>query len=119
VPAPDFPFQLVHQDDLGAAIAACALGDGPPGAYNVAADDVLTGVDVARELGLTPIAVPSRLTQAAARITASLPLPAPVEWVEAGAHPAIMDTTKAKEELGWSPRHSARDTLRETLGIQA
>ena len=117
--APDFPFQVVHQDDLGAALAACALGDGPPGAYNVAADDVLTGVDVARELGFTPLPVPAGVTQRVARITSQLPLPAPAEWVEAAAHPAIMDTSKAKAQLGWSPVHSARETLRETLGIAA
>jgi nucleoside-diphosphate-sugar epimerase len=31
-------------------------------------------------------------------------------------HPAIMDTTKAKRELGWSPRYSGLEALRATLG---
>ncbi len=53
-PVPDFPFQVVHEDDLGHVFAECALGDAPAGAYNAAADGVLTGPDVARELGLDP-----------------------------------------------------------------
>ena len=118
VPAPDFPLQVVHEDDLGAVFAECALGDAPAGAYNAAADGVLTGPNVARELGLRPVVVPARVTQALARGAAALPLfPPGLEWVEAAAHPAIMDTTKAKRELGWAPRHSALDTLRITLGV--
>jgi hypothetical protein len=31
---------------------------------------------------------------------------------DAFTHPAIMDTTKAKEMLGWRPRYTALDALR-------
>jgi nucleoside-diphosphate-sugar epimerase len=41
--------------------------------------------------------------------------PAIADWVEALAQPAIMDTTKAKEKLGWSPTFSAAEALRATL----
>ena len=37
------------------------------------------------------------------------------EWVEAATHPAIMDTTKAREQLGWKPKYTAVQALRETL----
>jgi nucleoside-diphosphate-sugar epimerase len=37
------------------------------------------------------------------------------EWVEALSHPAIVDTTKAKRELGWTPRYSSAEALRETM----
>ena len=37
------------------------------------------------------------------------------EWVEAASHPAIMDTTRAREELGWRPRYSGLEALRDTL----
>jgi nucleoside-diphosphate-sugar epimerase len=49
---PDLPVQFIHQEDVAEALRLCVVGAGEPGAYNVAADDVLTGVDVARELGL-------------------------------------------------------------------
>jgi nucleoside-diphosphate-sugar epimerase len=112
---PDLPFQLIHQDDVAEALRLCVLSAGPPGAYNIAADDVVTGVDVARELGLRAVRIPGRPVAAAARAVSSLPfLPSGAQWVEAVSHPAIMDTTKAKTRLGWTPRHSAIDSLRAT-----
>ncbi len=117
--APSVPVQLIHEHDVGHALLRCVLGDGPPGAYNIAADDVLTGADIVRELGLAPLPVPSRLVHGAARVAAALPrppfTPPAAEWIEAASHPAIMDTTKAKEELGWQPEYSAREALRATL----
>ena len=118
VPAPDLPLQLIHEEDVGRALLACVLAEGPPGAYNIAADDTLTVADVVRELGLTPLTVPADLVQSAARAVALIPLPSfapPVsEWIEAATQPAIMDTSKAKRELGWSPRHTALEALRAT-----
>ncbi|MBV9796607.1 MAG: NAD-dependent epimerase/dehydratase family protein, partial [Solirubrobacterales bacterium] len=100
VPAPDVPLQLIHEDDVGQALLKCTLGEGPPGAYNIAGDGVLTGADVARELGLAPLPIPSNVVHAAARAAAALPRPSFVppatEWVEAVTRPAIMDTAKAK-----------------------
>ena len=113
---PDLPLQLIHQDDVAEALRLCVVGAGPAGAYNIAADDVVSFVDVARELGLRPIAVPGRPASVAARLLAKVPyLPSSAQWVEAMSHPAIMDTTKARTELGWSPRHSAIDSLRATV----
>jgi len=37
------------------------------------------------------------------------------EWVEAASHPVIVDTTKAKRQLGWRPRYSGLEALRATL----
>jgi nucleoside-diphosphate-sugar epimerase len=114
---PDLPFQVVHQDDVAEALRLCVVGAGRTGAYNIAADDVLTLVDVARELGLRAVPVPGRPLAAAARAVTRLPyLPSLAQWVEAISHPAIMDTGKARTELGWTPRHSAIESLRATLG---
>lgn len=117
VPAvvPDMRLQLIHQDDVAEALRLCIVGAGPPGAYNIAADDVLDAADVARELGLLPLRVPGRPTAAVARLVSRLPLPSGAQWIETLSHPAIMDTTKAKTELGWQPRHSAIDSLRATM----
>jgi nucleoside-diphosphate-sugar epimerase len=119
VPAPDLPMQFIHEDDVGQALLACVLGAGAPGAYNIAADGVITVADVVRELGLTPVPVPAELASGAARAAAAIPplpfLPPVAEWVEAAAHPAIMDTSKAKRELGWQPKYSALEALRDTL----
>ena len=113
---PDLPFQLSHQDDVAEALRLCVVGAGPPGAYNIAADDVVTGVDIARELGLRAVRVPGRPVAAAARAVSNLPfLPSSAQWIEAISHPAIMDTTKARTRLGWTPRHSAIESLRATV----
>jgi nucleoside-diphosphate-sugar epimerase len=123
VPVPvltaNVPLQFIHEEDVGRALLKCVLGEGPPGAYNVAGDGVLTGADVTRELGLAPLSIPAGIVYTAARAAASLPrppfLPPVTEWVEAISHPAIMDTTKARTELGWEPRYSAVEALRDTL----
>jgi nucleoside-diphosphate-sugar epimerase len=118
VPAlvPALPMQFVHEDDVGQALLQCVLAAGPPGAYNIAADGVLTAADVARELGLRPVALPARPVHATARLLAALPLlPPATQWVEAASHPAIMDTSRARRELGWAPRYSAVEALRATL----
>jgi nucleoside-diphosphate-sugar epimerase len=119
VPAPDLPMQFIHEDDVGQALLKCVVAEGPPGAYNIAGDGVVTAADVARELGLTPVVVPAELVQGAARAAANIPLPsfAPPasEWFEAASHPAIMDTAKAKRELGWQPKYTGLEALRATL----
>jgi nucleoside-diphosphate-sugar epimerase len=118
-PTPDAPVQFIHEDDVGQALLLCVVAAGAPGAYNIAGDGILTISDVARELGLAPISIPGRVVHAAAGVAASLPKPpfAPpaTDWVESLSHPAIMDTTKAKQELGWRPRYTALEAVRETL----
>ncbi|HUA69427.1 MAG TPA: NAD-dependent epimerase/dehydratase family protein [Solirubrobacteraceae bacterium] len=119
VPTPDLPMQFIHEDDVGQALLRCVVAGGPPGAYNIAGDGIVTAADVVRALGFTPITVPAGIAQSAARAAASVPLPsfAPpaTEWVEAASHPAIMDTTKAKRDLGWEPNYTGLEALRETL----
>jgi nucleoside-diphosphate-sugar epimerase len=111
--------QLIHERDVGRALLLCILGSGPPGAYNIAGDGVLTGADIARELGLAPIPIPASLVHAAARSVASVPwppsTPPAAEWIEALGHPAIMDTKKARTELGWKPEYTALEALRDTV----
>ena len=117
--AADTKMQFIHEDDVGQALLKCVLGEGPPGAYNVAGDGVLTGADVTRELGLAPLPIPAGVVHATARAVSALPRPSFVppatEWVEAISHPSIMDTTKAKEQLGWRPRYTGLESLRATI----
>ena len=119
VPVPDLPMQFIHEDDVGQALIKCVVADGPPGAYNIAGDGIVTAADVVRELGFTPVTVPAGIAETAARAAASIPLPSfapPVaEWVEAASHPAIMDTGKAKRELDWEPEYTGLEALRATL----
>ena len=121
VPAlvPDVPLQFIHEDDVGQALLLSIVGAGPPGAYNITGDGVLRLPEVAREAGILPVPIPGPAVRATARALSAVPLPpfAPpaTEWVEALSQPAIMDVTKAKRELGWSPRYTSLEALRDTL----
>ena len=113
---PVLPLQFVHEEDLGQAFLRCVVAAGPPGAYNVAADGILTAADVAREFGLLPLPLPAGPAQFAARAVAGLPfLPPAAQWVEAASHPVIIDSSRAKKELGWAPRFTALEALRDTV----
>lgn len=49
---------------------------------------------------------------------AGLPLPSflpQTAWMEALSHPTIVDTTKARRDLGWQPAHTALEALQATL----
>jgi nucleoside-diphosphate-sugar epimerase len=116
VVTPELRLQFVHEEDVGRALQLCVVAAGPPGAYNIAGDGVLTAADVAREFGALPIPVPAAPAELAARAVARLPfLPPAAEWVEAASRPVIMDTAKAKQQLGWRPRYTGREALRATL----
>ncbi len=113
---PALQVQFVDEEDVGRALLQCVVAAGPPGPYNIAADGIVSAADIARELGMHPVAFPAGPVQATARVIAGLPfLPPAAAWVEAASHPAIMDTTRAKQELGWVPRYTALETLRDTL----
>ena len=113
---PEHPLQLIHEEDVGRALQLCVVGAGPPGAYNIAGEGVVTAADVAREFGVLPIRVPAGPGQAAARAMSRLPfLPPVAEWIEAASRPAIMDTTRAREQLGWRPRYTGLEALQDTL----
>jgi nucleoside-diphosphate-sugar epimerase len=113
---PDLPVQFIHEDDVGQALVQCVVAAGAPGAYNIAGDGVLSFVDVARELGLRPLRLPAAPAQLGARVMSRVPfLPSIASWVEAMSHPAVMDTTRAKTELGWTPRYTGLEALRDTL----
>ena len=115
LPAPGVPFQLVHHDDLALALAAGVLGRGTPGAYNIAGPGEITPRDFAA-LGVRSVPMPHVAVEAAAEVVARTPfLPAEARWIEAVRRPVLMDTTKARRELRWRPRHDAHKTLRETV----
>ncbi|MFC6881998.1 MULTISPECIES: NAD-dependent epimerase/dehydratase family protein [Actinomadura] len=112
IPDPGVRFQLVHHDDVASAVVAAAAGDGPPGAYNLAADDEITMADFARAVGAYAVPVPSELVGVASALVDALPLvPAKAEWIHAVRHPMIMDTGRARRALGWTPRHTAHEAL--------
>lgn len=112
IPDPGIPLQLVHHDDVAAAIAATALGTGRPGAYNLAGDGEITLTDVAHAVGALAVPVPQALAKASSEVLARLPLvPAMAEWLHIMRASVVMDTSAAKRELQWSPEHTSAQAL--------
>src|SRR2546429_9120398 len=116
LPAPGVPFQLVHHDDVASAMRAAVLGRGKPGFYTLAGPGQLTVSTLAQELGWYSLPVPGVAVDAVAEMVGRLGfLPAQVQWISAFREPVIMDSAKARRELGWRPKHDALQTLRETI----
>jgi UDP-glucose 4-epimerase len=112
VPDPGFPLQLVHHDDVAEAIALAATAPAPPGAYNIAGDGLVTVSDVAKALGGRPVRVPAVAASAASAAISKVPfVPSMLEWLHVARTSVIMDTSKARNQLGWRPVHSSADTL--------
>jgi len=119
LPDPGVRFQLVHHDDVAAALTAATIGVGEPGAYNLAGPGELTISDLAHELGWHAVGVPAAPDVAvgvAAEAFSHVPyMPQEATWIEAIRRPMLMDTSRARRELRWMPHHDARSTLRQTI----
>ena len=117
VPAVDrLRFQAVHSLDVGDAYALAVTRD-VRGAFNIAAEPVLDPDELGRILGARPVRVPAKVLRIAADATWRLRLqPTPPGWVDMALAVPLLDTTRAREELGWRPRRSSADALLELLG---
>ena len=120
LPDPGVTMQLVHHDDVADAVVAAALGTGPPGVYNVAGAGTVTTGDYVRAVGALPVPVPQALVGLSSRLLAASPwAPAWAEWLHTLRVPMLMDTSKAREQLGWVPRYTAAETLAATVARAA
>jgi UDP-glucose 4-epimerase len=108
--------QAVHSRDVGEAYRLASTWPEARGAYNLAAEPVLDRAELARLLDARPITVPAKAVRAVAHATWRARLqPTPVGWLDMGLGAPLMDSARAREELGWTPRHSAGDALLELL----
>jgi UDP-glucose 4-epimerase len=114
-------FQAVHSLDVGEAYRLAVVREQARGAYNVAADPVLDPARLASLLRARRVRVPESVLRRGADLTWRLRLqPSPSGWVDMALGVPLMDTKRARDELGWTPRRSAEDALLELLeGMRA
>ena len=113
---PRLVLQGVHADDVGEAYRLAVLSPDAAGAYNVAADPVLDPATLARLFRARPVRVPERPLRALAGATWRARLqPTPPGWLDMGLQVPVMDTRRAREQLGWTPLRSAVSALEELL----
>ena len=107
--------QFVHADDVGDAVIRL-MQRRARRSFNVAAD-VLDGRGLAGLVGARPVDVNPRLMRRAvaalsrARLIAMTP-----GWFDVATNTPLMDTSKARSELGWAPTRSSTQSALELIG---
>lgn len=108
--------QAVHGADVADAYRRAIL-TGATGAFNIAADEVLSARDLADEVdhGRMREIDPRVVRRAVALGWKTRAVAADPGWVDMAMNVPVMDTSRAQRELGWRPRLGAREALRELL----
>jgi UDP-glucose 4-epimerase len=116
VPAvPGLRFQAVHSDDVAEAYRLAALGDAR-GPFNIAAEPVLDPPRLASALGARTVPVPPSALRSTAALSWHLRLqPTSPGWIEMALSVPIMDTTRARNVLGWTPQKTAIQAIEDLL----
>jgi nucleoside-diphosphate-sugar epimerase len=109
----------VHSQDVGEAYRLALVND-VRGAFNIAAEPVLDPQTLSQALGARRLPIGRAVARAAAALSFRLRMqPSEPGWVDMGLGVPLMDTTRARRELGWEPRSSSIDALRELLAGMA
>lgn len=107
--------QAVHTDDVVEAYRL-ALTRPVTGAFNIAAEPVLTIADIGRQLGARVVRVPARAARAAVRTAWGLHLvPASPGMFDMAAQVPMLDSSRARRDLGWLPRHDSHQAIAALL----
>lgn len=120
---PDVPglrVQALHTDDAAEAYRLAVRSDTARGAYNLAADPPLDAGVLAELLGSRPVRLPRTAARSAIAAAWGLRLlPASPHLFDAVLRLPLMDSARARAELGWEPRYTATEVLQEFLdGLQ-
>jgi UDP-glucose 4-epimerase len=108
-------FQAVHSEDVGQAYLRAVLAD-VDGAFNIAAEPPLSPEEMAERIGVRTFPVPARLVRRLADLSWRLRLqPTPAGWLDMALNVPLMSSDRAREELGWEPRHDSVEALEELV----
>ncbi|WP_037671284.1 SDR family oxidoreductase [Streptomyces griseus] len=119
---PDVPglrVQALHTDDAAEAYRLAVTTE-VRGAFNLAAEPTVDAELLGEMFGARPVRVPRTAARSAIAAAWGLHmLPASPHLFDAVLRLPMMDTARARAELGWHPRHTATEVLEEfLLGMQ-
>jgi UDP-glucose 4-epimerase len=113
---PRLRFQAVHSLDVGDAYRRAVVSADARGAFNIAAEPVIGPTELGQILHARPVKMPAALLRAGAAAAYALRLtPTEAGWVDMAFGVPLMDTGRARRELGWTARQSSTDALAELL----
>lgn len=106
---------MVHADDLADAFLR-VLTQRAGGAFNLAAPTPVTVEHVAAALGARHLQVPAGVVRRAAELSWRAHLqPVDPGWLDLAYGVPLLDTTRARDQLGWEARTDAPDVLDEVV----
>ncbi|MFO8056212.1 MAG: NAD-dependent epimerase/dehydratase family protein [bacterium] len=105
--------QFIHEDDVAGAILTILEREGQ-GAFNLAPPDTITLVEAVAIAGRRALYLPDKVLEALARAAWFLRLPllkAPASFLDFMRYPWVLDSSRLREELGYTFRYSTRETF--------
>lgn len=106
---------VVHSSDLADAVALAVRGE-VRGAFNVAADPPLVADDVAAALGGRAVTVPATPVRAVVDLSWRARVqPIDAGWFDLALQVPLMDTGRARSELGWRPMVDPRRAFEQAI----
>jgi UDP-glucose 4-epimerase len=109
-------FQAVHTSDIGEAYRLAVTNDDARGAYNIAATPLIGPSEFGGLVDARIVEVPRQMVRRVldlswrARLQATEP-----GWLDLAFGVPVMDASRARDELGWTPRVNAVDAVAEVL----
>jgi UDP-glucose 4-epimerase len=112
---PRLQFQAVDSGDVGQAYRQAVVRE-VHGAFNIAAEPEIGVEELCEFFGARSFPLPAGVLRGAASLTWQLRLqPTPPGWLDLALGVPSMDTSRAREELGWEPSVTSLDALEDLL----
>jgi len=112
----DPEMQFVHEEDV-ADLFSLLIEKRVNGPFNLGGDGVMRFSEVATKAGKKSMYVPTWIMKIAMKILWKMHLlvEAPPGIMNYIMFPWVVDTTRAKKELGWKPKYNTEETLKIML----
>lgn len=112
---PRLRFQAVHSRDVGEAYRQAVVSE-VEGAFNIASEPEIGVDELCRLFGARSFPLPAGALRTAAAVTWKLRLqPSSPGWIDLALGVPAMDSSRARELLGWEPEFTSLQALEDLL----